>query len=393
MHSYRYLIVGGGMTADAVCQGIRELDGDGAIGLVGEEPHAPYKRPPLTKGLWRGGDEAKIWRKTEEKDVGLHLGRRVVSIDPASGRAVDDAGDEYAYEKLVLATGGRPRRLGGDDGGVVYFRTLDDYRHVRGLSDRGARFVVIGGGFIGSEIAAALCSAGCEVTMAFPESGIGWRTFPPDLSAAVTEEYRRRGVQVLTDVLVAGVESEGDTTRIRLEDGRKLEAEGVVAGLGIVPETGLAEAAGLPVENGIVVDDEGRVAGLENVFAAGDVARFPIPALGTTGRVEHEDHANSHGRLVGANAAGAGRSYDHLPFFYSDLFDLGYEAVGEVDSRHRTVEAWSEPSRKGVVAFVDDAGRPRGILLWGIFGKVDAARERIRVGAPIDEGLLHALAG
>src|SRR6266851_5517751 len=231
MHSYRYLVVGGGMTGDAVCQGIRELDEDGAIGLVGEEPHPPYKRPPLTKGLWSGGDEAKIWRQTEEKRVELRLGRRVVSIDPAARRAVDDAGDEYAYEKLVLATGGRPRRLGGDDAGVVYFRTLDDYRHVRALSDRGARFVVIGGGFIGSEIAAALSSAGREVTMAFPEPGIGWRIFPPELSAAVTQEYRARGVEVLTGALVAGVEREGGATRIRLEDGRTLEAEGVVAGL------------------------------------------------------------------------------------------------------------------------------------------------------------------
>ena len=229
--------------------------------------------------------------------------------------------------------------------------------------------------------------------MAFPEPGIGWRTFPPDLSAAVTAEYRRRGVQVLTNALVASVESEGDSTRILLEDGRTLEAEGVVAGLGIIPETGLAEAAGLVVENGIVVDGEGRVAGLEHVFAAGDVARFPIPALGTTGRVEHEDHANSHGRLVGANAAGAGTSYDHLPFFYSDLFDLGYEAVGEVDSRLATVEAWAEPNKKGVVAYVDAGGRPRGFLLWDVWGKVDAATELIKAGEAIDEAKLRELLG
>jgi NADPH-dependent 2,4-dienoyl-CoA reductase/sulfur reductase-like enzyme len=394
MHSYEYLVVGGGMTGDAVTQGIRQHDETGTIGLVGEESHAPYKRPPLTKGLWSGGDEAKIWRKTDERGVALHLGRRIVSLDLANRRAVDDVDDEYAYEKLVLATGGTPRRLGDDDdSGVVYYRTLDDYRHVRALADRGASFVVIGGGFIGSEIAASLRSNGCEVTMAFPESGIGWRNFPPELSAAVTEEYRNRGVEVLTDVLVAGVEREGERTRVRLEDGRTLEAVAVVAGLGIVPRTDLAEAAGLPVEDGIVVDEQGRVAGFDGVFAAGDVARFPLVDLRRSGRVEHEDHALSHGKLVGANAAGAGARYEQLPFFYSDLFDFGYEAVGEVNSRHRTVEAWKDPNRKGVVAFVDDDGRPRGVLLWGIFDKVDDARALIGAGEPVDEAKLRELAG
>src|SRR3954454_23214587 len=227
MNSYRYLVVGGGMSGDAVCQGIREHDEGGTIGLVGAEEHPPYKRPPLTKGLWSGGDEAKIWRNTAERGVELHLGRRVVSLDPAVRRLVDDAGEEYEYERVVLATGGLPRRLGGDDGGIVYFRTLDDYRRVRGLSDEGARFVVVGGGFIGSEIAAALRSNGRDVTMVFPEPGIGWRTLPAPLSEAVTEEYRARGVEVLTEALVAGVERDGAATRIRLEDGRTLEAEGV----------------------------------------------------------------------------------------------------------------------------------------------------------------------
>src|SRR3954464_3735115 len=157
MNSYRYLVVGGGMSGDAVCQGIREHDEGGSIGLVGAESHPPYKRPPLTKGLWSGGDEAKIWRGTEERAVELHLARTVVGLDLAARRARDDRGDEYAYERLVLATGGVPRRLPGDHGdATTYFRMLDDYRRVRSAADSGARFVVIGGGFIGSEIAAAL---------------------------------------------------------------------------------------------------------------------------------------------------------------------------------------------------------------------------------------------
>jgi 3-phenylpropionate/trans-cinnamate dioxygenase ferredoxin reductase component len=377
MHSYRYLVVGGGMTGDAVCAGIHDADPDGSIGLVGEETFPPYKRPPLTKGLWKNGDESKIWRKVEEHGADLVLGRRIVSIDPAAHTAVDDAGDEYAYERLVLATGGSPRRLGGDDADVIYFRTLEDYRRVRALSDAGSRFLVVGGGFIGSEIAAALRSQGREVTMVFPEEGIGWRTFPPALARFVADYYREQGV----DVRAGGV----------FESSEGFDA--VVAGLGIVPRTELAESAGFRVDNGIVVDEYGRVEGQEDVFAAGDVANFPIPALGRNGRVEHEDHANTHGRVVGANAAGANERYEHLPFFYSDLFDLGYEAVGDLDSRQETVELWLEPNKKGIVAYVDAESRPRGFLLWNVWDKVEPATELIRAAKPVGEETLRGLAG
>jgi 3-phenylpropionate/trans-cinnamate dioxygenase ferredoxin reductase subunit len=393
MKSYRYLIVGGGMSADAVCKGIRSLDTAGTIGLVGEEPYAPYKRPPLTKGLWAADDEGTIWRKTEEKGVDLHLGRRVVSIETATRTVRDADGDEYGYEKLVLATGGTPRRLGGDDADVIYFRGLADYRRTRALSEEGARFAVIGGGFIGSELAAALCTAQRDVAFVLPETGVGARNFPSDLSASVTEEYRQRGVAVWANSRVANVRRDGSQTVVTLEDGRALTADAVIAGLGIVPNVELAEGAGLAVDDGIVVDEYGRASGADDVFATGDVARFPSQALGKSIRVEHEDQANSHGRAVGANAAGAEEPYDHLPFFYSDLFDFGYEAVGEADTSLRSIAAWHDPLRKGVLGFVDDADRPRGILTWGIFGKIDAARELIRAGRPIGVDELRELAG
>ncbi|HJX48401.1 MAG TPA: FAD/NAD(P)-binding oxidoreductase [Gaiellaceae bacterium] len=382
--STRYLIVGGGMTADAAAKGIREHDTDGTITLVGAEEHPPYARPPLTKKLWAGGDEAKIWRGTAERDVELVLGRRIVELDLDGHRAVDDQGDEYTYEKLLLATGGHPRELEDADDDVVYFRTLDDYRTLRARAGAGTSFVVVGGGFIGSEIAAALKGAGSSVTMVFPDDAIGSRLFPAHLAKFVTEYYREQGIEVLTGETVASVRD----GRLTTGSGRVLEADVVVAGLGIVPAVELAEAAGLPVDNGIVVDELGRAGDRDDVFAAGDVANFPILALGKNTRVEHEDHANSHGKAVGANMAGAGRPYDHLPFFYSDLFDLGYEAVGEVDSRLDTIERWDEPNRKGVVAYVDDERRPRGFLLWNTWDKVDAARDLIRAAKPLDEAML-----
>jgi 3-phenylpropionate/trans-cinnamate dioxygenase ferredoxin reductase component len=380
MRSTRYLIVGGGMTGDAAVKGIREHDTDGSIVLVGAEQHPPYARPPLTKGLWSGADEAKIWRGTEQAGAELLLGRRIVSLDLDAHRAKDDLGEEYAWEKLLLATGGRPRTIAGSDG-IVYFRTLDDYRRVRERVREGASAVVIGGGFIGSEIAAALTGNGCNVTMLFPETGIASRVLPAQLSAYVTEDYRKRGVDVLTSETVARADSGSVTTG----SGRTIEADIVVAGLGLEPAIELAEAARLEVDNGIVVDVFGGIAGREDVFAAGDVASFPVTALGRRFRVEHEDHAKSHGRTVGANMAGARVAYEHLPFFYSDMFDLGYEAVGEVDSRLETVESWQEPNRKGIVAYVDESRRPRGLLFWNVWDHVERGRELIKRGAPIDE--------
>ena len=385
----RYLVVGGGMTGDAACKGIREHDADGTVTLVGAESHPPYKRPPLTKDLWSGGDEEKIWRGTDQLDVDLRLGRTIVSLDADGRLATDDAGDTYRYDKVLLATGGRPRHLpGGGADGVVYYRTLDDYRQVRGLAKDGARFVVVGGGFIGSEIAAALASNGCSVTMVFPDPGVCARLFPAELSAFVTDYYREKGVEVLAGETVEAVAN----GTVRTGGGTELEADGVIAGLGIEPATELAAAIGLPVDDGVVVDELGRAGGREDVFSAGDVARFPLAALGHAARVEHGDHANTHGRMVGANMAGAGQPYDHLPFFYSDLFELGYEAVGDLDSRQRVVVSWKEPNRKGVIAYVDDENRPRGFLLWDVWGKVDAARDLIRAGEPVDEAALGDLA-
>jgi 3-phenylpropionate/trans-cinnamate dioxygenase ferredoxin reductase component len=393
MKSTRYLIVGGGMTADAACRGIRDVDTDGAIMLVGDEPHPPYARPPLSKALWKGDDESTIWRKTAELGVDLQLGRRITALDLERRVATDSHGDRYAYERLLLATGGRPRRLPFGGGEVLYFRTLDDYRHLRALADDGAHVCVIGGGFIGSEIAAALILNGAAVTMAFPELGVGARIFPEELSAAVSDHYRDRGAEVLVGQSVTGIERDGELTRVLLADGRVVIADAVVAGLGLEPNVELAESAGLTVGNGIIVDAFGHAGGREDVFAAGDVARFPVAALATELRVEHEDHAKSHGRRVGSNLAGAGQPYDHLPFFYSDLFDLGYEAVGELDSRLNTLVELNGVGDAGVVYYLDGERRPRGVLLWNLFGQVEAARVLIRAAEPVTHDALGARVG
>src|SRR5581483_8160359 len=204
MESTTYLIVGAGMTGDMAAKGIREHDADGRIVLVGAEPHPVYKRPLLTKGLWSGAPEEKLWKQPAD-NVDVVTGRRVVSLDLDAHRATDDAGDEYEWEKLLLATGATPRQIPGADG-VVWFRTLDDYRLVREKATEGARVVVIGGGFIGSELAAALVGAGVKVTMLFPEEGIAWRVLPADLSHFVTDYYREKGVDVRTGESIASTD-------------------------------------------------------------------------------------------------------------------------------------------------------------------------------------------
>jgi NADPH-dependent 2,4-dienoyl-CoA reductase/sulfur reductase-like enzyme len=391
MATYRYVIVGGGMTADAACRGIRDHDTNGTVGLFTAEAHAPYARPPLSKGLWSGKDEGSVWLGTPELGVDIHTGRTIVSLDLTAHAVTDDTGETHAYERLLLATGGTPRRLPSGHGDVIYFRTFDDFRGLRKLAGDGVRVAVIGGGFIGSEISAALSSSGCAVTIVFPDAGLGARLFPVDLSNFVNEFYRSKGVVVLPGLRIEEITRDGPTFRLETNAGRALEADAVVAGLGIVPNTDLAEQAGLEVDDGILVDEYGQASGSDDVFAAGDVARFPVTALGGTRRVEHEDHANTHGRRVGANIAGANEPYDHLPFFYSDLFELGYEAVGDVDSRLATVEEWADPNRKGIVGYVDSEGRARGFLLWDVWDKVDAARELIRSEAVIDGVVLRTL--
>lgn len=385
MPHYKYLIVGGGMTADAAVQGIRQVDHEGSIGLIGSESRQPYNRPPLSKGLWKGKPLESIWRKAAVHDATVHSGRTVVNLDAENNRVADDQGTIYDYEKLLLATGGTPRRLATDSPNVIYFRTVEDYSRLRSLADEKQRFVVIGGGFIGSEIAAALTLNGKHVIMVFPDQGIGGRMFPVDLASFLNDFYREKGVEVRSGEKVVSVEdAEGrfvvKTVSAHTGSEQEVIADAIVAGLGILPNVELARAAGLEVRNGIRVDRALHTS-RENIYAAGDVAEFFNPLLGSYLRVEHEDNANTMGEMAGRSMAGEPVSYDHLPFFYSDLFELGYEAVGEVDSRLETVADWKEPYREGVVYYMRE-GRVRGALLWNVWERVDAARHLIAEAGP-----------
>lgn len=379
MPHYTYLIIGGGMTADAAVRSLRKVDKEGSVGIISTEKHPPYNRPPLSKGLWQGRG-ASIWRGTEKRDVTLHLGRTAMSLDLDAKRVFDDQDKVYTCEKLLLATGVRPRRLPIDSESVIYFRTLDDYERLRARLDRGRRVAVIGGGYIGWEIAAALTANGAEVTMIFPDAGIGAQRFPPDIVAFLNRYYTKKGVAVLPGETVSVVKSQGDEVRLKTRRGLELRVDAVVAGLGTEPNVELARVAGLEVENGIITDEFLRTSH-PDVFAAGDVANVYNPVLGRRLRVEHEDNANNTGWFAGQAMAGRLAPYAYLPSFYSDLFDLGFEAVGTLDSKLETMSYWKEPFREGTVYYLAQ-GKVCGVLLWNVWGQLEAARKLIAAPGP-----------
>jgi NADPH-dependent 2,4-dienoyl-CoA reductase/sulfur reductase-like enzyme len=391
-HRTQHLIVGSGMAGHAAAAAIRARDASAAIAMIGDEPHPPYARPPLSKGLWLGKPRESVFLPPVD-GLRLHAGRRAVALDATARIVRDDAGDAHRYDRLLLATGGRPRRLAADAGRVTYLRTLADHDRLAALPGDAA-VAVVGGGFVGSEIAAALAEGGRRVTLILPENAIGARVWPADLADFVTSYFERKGVRVLRARIATGVEADpAGRARVQTSGGEVVTADAVVAGLGIEPDDQLARLAGLAVDAGVLVDEAMR-ASAPGVFAAGDVARFPSAVLGGRVRVEHEDAAVSTGRVAGENMAGGAARYGGLPFFYSDLFDLGYEAVGRLDARVPTVTSWRTPFREGVVAYLDPEGRVRGVLLWGIFGQADAARALVGRRAPArSEDLAAALGG
>jgi NADPH-dependent 2,4-dienoyl-CoA reductase/sulfur reductase-like enzyme len=376
MPDYTYLLIGGGIAADAAARGIRETGATGSIGLISTEAHPPYDRPPLSKGLWNDTPERDIWRDTHDLNVTLHLGRRVIAIDPAARTVTDQLGERYSYGKLLLATGGTPRRLSGSDEGVIYFRTLDDYRRLRKVTGARRKVAVIGAGYIGAEIAAALAGEGHEVQMAFLEDTLLGRLLPADLGQHLNAYFRERGVTLHPGRSVASVvQDAAGGSLLTFSDGETLAADVVIAGLGIIPATELARSAGLAVSDGIDVSEFLQTSD-EHIYAAGDVASVPGAALGGRRRVEHEDNANMTGFQAGRAMAGAAEPFTYLPSFYSDLFDIGFEGVGRVDSRLETVSDWQEPFRKGAVYYLE-GGRLQGALLWNSWGRLDRIRQLI----------------
>jgi NADPH-dependent 2,4-dienoyl-CoA reductase/sulfur reductase-like enzyme len=394
MKEYKYIVIGGGMTGSSGVMGIRKNDPDGKIAMFSQEPHKPYNRPPLTKGLWDGKELEEIIRPIEKYDVDLFLETKIVEVNPEEKTVRTKNGEEFHYEKLLIATGGDPIQLPRTPEGVIFYRTRDDFQQLKEKTKTKQTFCVIGGGFIGSEIAAALTKNGKQVTMMFPEIGISGLRFPDDLAEFLNGYYQEKGVIVLNGYLVEGIDKKEDTFMVKYrqkdsEETCEKEYDSVIIGIGIKPNVKLAEDAGLDVEDGIVVNEYLQTSD-PDIFAAGDVAYFKYQGLDKHTRVEHEDNANTMGMLAGKNMSGKMESYDHIPFFYSDLFDLGYEAVGEMNKDYEIFSDWIEPFKKGTIYYLKDY-KIRGIIFWNLWGKVDIGRELIREGKEYQKDELKGL--
>jgi len=385
--AYRYIIVGGGLAGGSAVEGVRERDANGPILLIGGERHLPYDRPPLTKKLWFGKKEVKdIFLHDQafyaDRGVDLALGTVVAGLNPGAKLIEDTAGNTCRYDKLLLATGGTPRKLdvlGADLHGICYFRYLDDYLATRGKAQPGATAVVIGGGFIGSEIAAALNINRVEVTMVYPGPYLVSRVFPEYLGRALEELYRSRGVVIEAGESVIAIERRGDKLGTQTRGGKRLESDILIAGIGISPAVELAQSGGLQIENGIVVNEMLQTSSPE-IYAAGDNANFPYQALGRRMRIEHWDNAVNQGRHAGRNMAGAGEPFTYMPYFFSDLFEFGYEAVGDVDGRLETFADWQKENDTGVIYYLEGE-KVRGAMMCNVWEKVEDARRLIKQGA------------
>ena len=391
---FDYLVVGGGRAGASAVEGTRELDASSSILMIGAESHLPYDRPPLSKQLWTGKNEVSdlfVHDRAyfDRASVELASGERVTEIHPGEKTILTDRGRSERYGKLLLATGGTPRRLqipGAEAEGVYYFRTLDDYLELS-RDPEGQSILVVGGGFIGAEIAAALSMHGAHVTMLFPGRLMLERIFPEALARSIQEQYEQRGIRILSEDAPVSFTSRGGWLAVETRRGVHLACDSIVVGAGIEPEIELARSAGLAIENGIKLNELLQSSD-PDIFAAGDNANFPYPALGKRMRVEHWDNAVAQGKAAGRNMAGAGEQYEYMPYFFSDLFDFGYEAVGDVSSSLETYADWQDENETGVIYYLED-GRVRGVMLCNVWGKLDEARALILTGAHVSERDLH----
>lgn len=386
---YRYIIIGGGLAGASASEGIREHDENGSILIIGNEKHIPYNRPPLSKKLWFGQKKVEDIVVQDHDYYSRHritlaLNAEVIGIQPDARVVTDSRGNTYRYEKLLIATGGKPKRLnipGADLDDIYYYRYLDDYLNLRTRAKERESALVIGGGFIGSEMAAALNINKVDVTLLFPDSYLVSRVFPEELGRAITDEYTKRGVRIIAGDLPQSIERRNGKFLTRTRNGEEIESGIIVAGVGITPSIELAEAAGLKTDNGITVNEYLQTSD-ENIYAAGDNANFPYMVLGEHRRVEHWDNALNQGTFAGRNMAGLNQPYDYMPYFFSDLFEFGYEAVGDVDSRLETFADWQKENDTGVIYYLKD-NKVRGAMMCNVWDKVDDARELIKKGSKV----------
>ena len=393
MERMPYVIIGGGLAATAAIDAIRRRDKTGRLTLIGAEPHLPYDRVPLSKDylLGRMAREHVFLRPPrfyERHRVERFLGRSATAVDVSARTVTLDDGNDVGFEKLLLATGGRPRRLpipGADLDGIYYLRTLEDSDALRAAMLNARRAVVVGGGFIGCEVATAFAQSGLQTTLIEVTPAPLSLVLDAETSAFITAFLSQQGVTLYADTAATQfVGTQGRVERVVTSRGEDIEADVVVIGVGIAPNTELAAAAGLRVDNGVVVNEYLEAA--DAVYAAGDIARYYSPALGRHLRVEHYDVALQHGRTAGANMAGAQLAYTELPYFFSHMGVLHIDVIGDMSVRQQCVRRGPLALEPGFAQFYFADGLLQAALF--INGKpelLQAARQRIAQRRPVSD--------
>jgi 3-phenylpropionate/trans-cinnamate dioxygenase ferredoxin reductase subunit len=393
----RFVIVGAGLAGAKAAETLREAGHAGPVTLIGDEPEPPYERPPLSKQYLMGAQErAKMfvheaaWYR--EHGIDLLLGTAVHAIDP-KGRTVTLAdGRSVGYDKLLLATGAQPRRLpvpGADLPGVHYLRRVGDCEQLKQLFQTASRVALVGGGWIGLEVAAAAREAGVEATVVEMDELPLLRVLGPEIARVFAELHREHGVDLRTGVQVSAVLPQGGRAAgVELADGTRIEADAVIAGIGAVPDTALAEAAGLTVENGVLVDASLRTSE-PDVYAAGDIANAFHPLLGKHVRVEHWDNARRQPAAAARAMLGEEVAYDHVPYFYTDQYDLGMEYAGYVEpGGYDEVVVRGDLAGRKFVAFWLAGGRVKAGMNVNIWDVNKQIRQLVRSGAVVDKARL-----
>lgn len=328
------VIVGAGHAAGQAAASLRQEGFEDEIIIIGDEAHIPYQRPPLSKAYLSGeqGIERVYLRPEkfyDDKNVTVKVNTSVTAIDTGAHTVTTDAGDTFTYEKLLIATGGRPRKLsipGSDLSGIHYLRTIADVDAIKGDFGEGKRLVIVGGGYIGLEVASVAVKYGLEVHVLEMEERILQRVTTPEMSAYYHQLHSGRGVHIHTSTMVSGFSGDGHVSAVACGD-ESFPADLVIVGIGIIPNTEIAEAAGIECDNGIVVDDHCRTSA-EDVYAAGDCTNHPNPLLDRRLRLESVPNAMEQARVATANMTGGDKVYASIPWFWSDQYELKLQMVG-----------------------------------------------------------------
>jgi 3-phenylpropionate/trans-cinnamate dioxygenase ferredoxin reductase subunit len=390
-----FVIVGASLAGAKAAEALREHGFDGRVVLVGAEEDRPYERPPLSKEYLRGeAGRERIYVHGEsfyaENAIELRLGRLAIGLDTARHELELDDGDRVRYDRLLLATGAEPRRLalpGADLAGVYYLRSVADADRLRARLARAGRVVVVGAGWIGAEVAASARQRGLEVTIVAPDDVPLERVLGPEVGGIYRDLHTGHGVRMLMGTGVESFAGGGAVERVRTADGQELDCDLVVVGVGAQPRTGLAERAGLAVDNGIVVDEYLRT-GVPDVFAAGDVANAQHPFYADAIRVEHWDNALHHGPLAARNMLGGAEPYDRLPYFFSDQYDAGMEYTGFARTWDRVVFR-GDPASREFIAFWLAGDRVVAGMNMNVWGVVDPIQRLIRERVAVEDGRLR----